>query len=154
MSALILAHIKKIAEAFLQKPIDEAVISVPAYYSDAQRQAVREAGRLAGFDVKRIVNEPTAAALAYGFSRGLDQKILVYDLGGGTFDVSVLQLTGNVFEVLATGGDTFLGGVDFDNRIIDWVLEDFWQKQQHRPRPVPDRHAAREEAGRRPPRST
>jgi molecular chaperone DnaK len=130
VSAMILAHIKKIAEAFLQKPIDAAVISVPAYYSDAQRQAVREAGRLAGFDVKRIVNEPTAAALAYGFSRGLDQKILVYDLGGGTFDVSVLQLTGNVFEVLATGGDTFLGGVDFDNRIIDWVLEDFWQKQK------------------------
>jgi molecular chaperone DnaK len=130
VSAMILAHIKKIAEAFLQKKIDSAIISVPAYYSDAQRQAVREAGRLAGFDVKRIVNEPTAAALAYGFARGLDQKILVYDLGGGTFDVSVLQLTGNVFEVLATGGDTFLGGVDFDNRIIDWVLEDFWQKNR------------------------
>src|SRR5512134_483576 len=127
ISALVLAHIKKIAEAFLQKKIDEAIISVPAYYSDAQRQAVREAGRLAGFDVKRIVNEPTAAALAYGFSRGLDQKVLVYDLGGGTFDVSVLQLSGNVFEVLATGGDTFLGGVDFDNRIIDFVLEDFWR---------------------------
>src|SRR5512133_3513485 len=125
LSAMILAHIKKIAEAFLQRPIEAAVISVPAYYSDAQRQAVREAGRLAGFDVKRIVNEPTAAALAYGFSRGLDQKILVYDLGGGTFDVSVLQLTGNVFEVLATGGDTFLGGVDFDNRIIDYVLESY-----------------------------
>src|SRR5512133_1595398 len=130
VSSLILAHIKKIAEAFLGKTIDAAVISVPAYYSDPQRQAVREAGRLAGFDVKRIVNEPTAAALAYGFARGLDQKILVYDLGGGTFDVSVLQLTGNVFEVLATGGDTFLGGVDFDNRIIDWILEDFWQKQK------------------------
>jgi molecular chaperone DnaK len=128
VSAMVLAHVKKIAEAFLQKGIDEAVISVPAYYSDAQRQAVREAGRLAGFDVKRIVNEPTAAALAYGFSRGLDQKVLVYDLGGGTFDVSVLQLSGNVFEVLATGGDTFLGGVDFDNRIIDFVLEDFWRQ--------------------------
>jgi molecular chaperone DnaK len=130
ISAMVLAHIKKIAEAFLQKEIGEAIISVPAFYSDAQRQAVREAGRLAGFDVKRIVNEPTAAALAYGFSRGLDQKILVYDLGGGTFDVSVLQLQGNVFEVLATGGDTFLGGVDFDNRIIDYVLEDFWQKHK------------------------
>jgi molecular chaperone DnaK len=130
ISSLVLAHIKKIAEAFLQRDIPEAIISVPAYYSDAQRQAVREAGRLAGFDVKRIVNEPTAAALAYGFSRGLDQKILVYDLGGGTFDVSVLQLSGNVFEVLATGGDTFLGGVDFDNRIIDYALEEFWQ--QHR----------------------
>ena len=127
ISAMVLAHIKKIAEAFLKREIPQAVISVPAYYSDAQRQAVREAGRLAGFEVKRIVNEPTAAALAYGFSRGLDQKVLVYDLGGGTFDVSVLQLSGNVFEVLATGGDTFLGGVDFDNRIIDYVLEEFWQ---------------------------
>ncbi|MFT3916168.1 MAG: Hsp70 family protein [Anaeromyxobacteraceae bacterium] len=130
VSAMVLAHIKRIAEAFLQKPIEEAIISVPAYYSDAQRHAVREAGRLAGFVVKRIVNEPTAAALAYGFSRGLDQKILVYDLGGGTFDVSVLQLSGNVFEVLATGGDTFLGGVDFDNRIIDFVLEDFWRQHK------------------------
>jgi molecular chaperone DnaK len=130
VSAMVLAHLKKIAEAFLQKTIDEAVISVPAYYSDAQRHAVREAGRLAGFDVKRIVNEPTAAALAYGFSRGLDQKVLVYDLGGGTFDVSVLQLSGNVFEVLATGGDTFLGGVDFDNRIIDFVLEEFWRQHK------------------------
>jgi molecular chaperone DnaK len=90
VSAVVLAHIKKIAEAFLGKPCDEAIISVPAYYSDAQRQAVREAGRLAGFDVKRIVNEPTAAALAYGFSRGLDQKVLVYDLGGGDSDVSVV----------------------------------------------------------------
>ncbi len=130
ISAMVLQHLKKVAEAFLQKELREAVISVPAYYSDAQRHAVREAGRLAGFDVKRIVNEPTAAALAYGFSRGLDQKILVYDLGGGTFDVSVLQLSGNVFEVLATGGDTFLGGVDFDNRIIDFALEEFWR--QHR----------------------
>jgi molecular chaperone DnaK len=130
ISAMVLAHVKKIAETFLEKGIDEAVISVPAYYSDAQRQAVREAGKLAGFEVKRIVNEPTAAALAYGFSRGLDQKVLVYDLGGGTFDVSVLQLSGNVFEVLATGGDTFLGGVDFDNRIIDFVLEDFWRQHK------------------------
>ncbi len=130
ISAMVLAHIKKIAEAFLQKRIDEAIISVPAYYSDAQRLAVRQAGALAGFEVKRIVNEPTAAALAYGFSRGLDQKVLVYDLGGGTFDVSVLQLSGNVFEVLATGGDTFLGGVDFDNRIIDFVLEDFWRQHK------------------------
>src|SRR5690606_41626243 len=106
-------------------PIDAAVISVPAYYNGSQRQAVKEAGRLGGLDVRRIVNEPSAAALAYGFNRGLDQKILVYDLGGGTFDLSVLHLTGNVFEVLATGGDTFLGGVDFDNRIIDFVLERF-----------------------------
>ena len=103
---------------------------MPAYYNDNQRQAVKEAGLLAGLDVKRIVNEPTAAALAYGFNRGLDQKVLVYDLGGGTFDVSVLQLKRNVFEVVATGGDTFLGGVDFDNRIIDFVLEQFWREHK------------------------
>ena len=154
MSALILAHIKKIAEAFLQKPIDAAVISVPAYYSDAQRQAVREAGRLAGFDVKRIVNEPTAAALAYGFSRGLDQKILVYDLGGGTFDVSVLQLTGNVFEVLATGGRHLprrRGLRQPDHRL---GARGLLAEAADRPRAVPDRHAAREDAGRRTPRST
>lgn len=125
ISSLVLAQAKTIAEQFLGGVVEEAVISVPAFYNDNQRQAVKEAGRLAGFDVKRIVNEPTAAALAYGFNRGLDQKILVYDLGGGTFDVSVLHVTGNVFEVLATGGDTFLGGVDFDNRIIDFVLETF-----------------------------
>jgi len=123
ISAFVLAHAKKIAEQFLGGAVDSAVITVPAYYNDNQRQAVKEAGLLAGLDVKRIVNEPTAAALAYGFNRGLDQKILVYDLGGGTFDVSVLSVTGNVFEVLATGGDTFLGGVDFDNRVIDYVLE-------------------------------
>jgi molecular chaperone DnaK len=127
VSGIILSHLKKIAEAFLGREMGQAVISVPAYYNDNQRQAVKEAGSLAGFEVKRIVNEPTAAALAYGFNRGLDQKVLVYDLGGGTFDVSVLQLSQNVFEVLATGGDTFLGGVDFDNRIIDFVLEAFWR---------------------------
>jgi len=130
VSSLVLAHAKKIAEAFLGQAMGQAVISVPAYYNDNQRHAVKEAGRLAGFDVKRIVNEPTAAALAYGFNRGLDQKVLVYDLGGGTFDVSVLQLSANVFEVLATGGDTFLGGVDFDNRIIDFALELFWREHK------------------------
>ena len=130
VSSFILKQIKTMAEQFLGGPIDEAVISVPAYYTDSQRQAVKEAGRLAGFNVKRIVNEPTAAALAYGFNRGLDQKILVYDLGGGTFDVSVLHLTGNVFEVLATGGDTFLGGVDFDNRVVDYVLEKVWEESK------------------------
>jgi molecular chaperone DnaK len=122
ISAYVLGHVKTMAEQFLGGAIDEAVISVPAYYNDNQRNAVKEAGKLAGFSVKRIVNEPTAAALAYGFSRNLNQKVLVYDLGGGTFDVSVLQLHDQVFEVLATGGDTFLGGVDFDNRIIDFVL--------------------------------
>ncbi len=130
ISGLVLSHVKKIAEAFLAREMGAAVISVPAYYNDNQRQAVKEAGRLAGFDVKRIVNEPTAAALAYGFNRGLNQKLLVYDLGGGTFDVSVLQVAGNVFEVLTTGGDTFLGGVDFDNRIIDYALDAFWREHR------------------------
>jgi molecular chaperone DnaK len=130
ISGLVLGHVRRVAEAFLHKEIREAVVSVPAYYNDNQRNAVKEAGRQGGLDVKRIVNEPTAAALAYGFNRGLDQKILVYDLGGGTFDVSVLQLSGNVFEVLATGGDTFLGGVDFDNRIIDFLLDEFWRRHR------------------------
>ena len=128
ISSFVLSQVKTIAEQFLGGKVEAAVISVPAYYNDNQRNAVKEAGKLAGFDVKRIVNEPTAAALAYGFNRGLDQKLMVYDLGGGTFDVSVLHVTGNVFEVIATGGDTFLGGVDFDNRIIDYVLESFRQE--------------------------
>ncbi len=125
ISALVLAQVKRMSEQFLGVAIEDAIISVPAYYNDNQRNAVKEAGRLAGLTVKRIVNEPTAAALAYAYNRSLSQKILVYDLGGGTFDVSVLQLHGNVFEVLATGGDTFLGGVDFDNRIVDYVLDRF-----------------------------
>ncbi|HYX92035.1 MAG TPA: Hsp70 family protein, partial [Myxococcaceae bacterium] len=108
ISSFVLRQVKTIAEQFLRGGIESAVISVPAYYNDNQRSAVKKAGQLAGFDVKRIVNEPTAAALAYGFNRGLDQKVLVYDLGGGTFDVSVLHIAGSVFEVLATGGDTFL----------------------------------------------
>jgi molecular chaperone DnaK len=125
ISAFVLSHCKRVAETTLGQPIADAVIAVPAYYNDNQRLAVKEAGRLAGLNVRRIVNEPTAAALAYGLNRGFDHKVLVYDLGGGTFDVSVLHLQGNVMEVLATGGDTFLGGVDFDNRIIDHVLEQF-----------------------------
>src|ERR1700694_5318175 len=122
ISAFVLQHCKRVAEATLGQEITDAVISVPAYYNDNQRQAAKEAGRLAGFNVRRIVNEPTAAALAYGLTRGFDHKVLVYDLGGGTFDVSVLQLHGNVMEVLATGGDTFLGGVDFGDSIDDYVL--------------------------------
>jgi molecular chaperone DnaK len=125
ISSFVLAQVRTMAEQFLGGPVDEAIISVPAYYNDNQRNAVKEAGKLAGLNVRRIVNEPTAAALAYGFNRGLDQKILVYDLGGGTFDVSVLNLNGNVFEVVATGGDTFLGGSDFDRRIVQWALEQF-----------------------------
>ncbi len=125
ISAFVLQHCKRVAEATLAQEIHDAIISVPAFYNDNQRQAVKTAGKLAGFNVRRIVNEPTAAALAYGLNRGFDHKVMVYDLGGGTFDVSILQLHGNVMEVLATGGDTFLGGVDFDNRIIDHVLEEF-----------------------------
>jgi len=125
ISAFVLQHCKRVAETTLGQEIHDAIISVPAYYNDNQRQAVKTAGKLAGFNVRRIVNEPTAAALAYGLNRGFDHKVLVFDLGGGTFDVSLLQLHGNVMEVLATGGDTFLGGVDFDNRIIDFVLEEF-----------------------------
>ena len=124
LSAQILSHVKALAEAALQEPVSEAIISVPAYYNDNQRQAVKEAGTRAGFRVRRIVNEPTAAALAFGFNRAFEEKVLIYDFGGGTFDVSVLQISGNVFEVIATGGDSFLGGVDLDNRIIDFVLSE------------------------------
>lgn len=125
VSALILHEIREIAQNHLQQPVYRAVISVPAYYNDNQRQAVRKAGLLAGLRVERIVNEPTAAALAYGFGRGLEQRLLVYDLGGGTFDASVLHIHHDIYEVLSTGGNTFLGGVDFDNRLIDYVVEHF-----------------------------
>ena len=125
VSGLILRHVKTISEQFLGGTVEEAVICVPAYYNENQRAAVKEAGRLAGFDVRRLVNEPTAAAIAYGFNRGFDKRILVFDLGGGTFDVSVLELHGNVFQVIASGGDTFLGGADFDAAIIQFVLQSF-----------------------------
>ncbi len=124
LSARILAHVKAQVERSAGETVPEAIISVPAYYNDNQRQAVKEAGARAGFTVRRIVNEPTAAALAFGFNRAFNEKVLIYDLGGGTFDVSVLQIAGNVFEVVATGGDSFLGGVDLDNRVIDYVLSD------------------------------
>ncbi len=130
LSARVLAHVRRLAEEALRAPVDEAIISVPAYYNDNQRQAVKEAGSRAGFTVRRIVNEPTAAALAFGFNRAFEEKVLIYDLGGGTFDVSVLQISGNVFEVIATGGDSFLGGVDLDNRIIDFILEEI--RRAHR----------------------
>ena len=121
----ILRHVKRYAEIQMGDDIPDVVIAVPAYFNDHQRTLVKKAGEIAGWNVRRVVNEPTAAALAYGFNRGFDQKILIYDLGGGTFDVSVLELTGNVFQVIATGGDMFLGGTDFDNRIVDWILESF-----------------------------
>ncbi|MFL5343539.1 MAG: TIGR02266 family protein [Hyalangium sp.] len=128
ISALILREVKEVAQNQIGQPISRAVITVPAYYNDNQRTAVREAGQLAGLYVERILNEPTAAALAYGYGRKLNQRILVYDLGGGTFDASVLELHDTVYEVISTGGDTFLGGIDFDNAIVEYLLEEF-QKQ-------------------------
>ncbi|OFX25610.1 MAG: 2-alkenal reductase [Anaeromyxobacter sp. RBG_16_69_14] len=123
VSALVLKEVKEVAQNHLGEEVNRAVITVPAYYNERQRAAVRRAGALAGFHVERIVNEPTAAALAYAYGRGVRQRILVYDLGGGTFDASVLELQDNVYEVVSTGGDTFLGGVDFDNRIVARLLE-------------------------------
>lgn len=126
ISAMILQKMKKTAEDYLGQEVTEAVITVPAYFSDSQRQATKEAGQIAGLDVKRIVNEPTAAALAYGIDKAnKDMKIAVFDLGGGTFDISILEFGGGVFEVLSTNGDTHLGGDDFDHVIIDWLVQEF-----------------------------
>lgn len=125
ISAKILAKMKSDAEKFLGQPITEAVITVPAYFNDSQRTATKEAGQIAGLNVQRIINEPTASALAYGLDKKTNEKILVYDLGGGTFDVSVLEIGDGVFEVKATNGDTHLGGDDFDNKIIHWLLDEF-----------------------------
>ena len=129
ISAMILQKMKETAEAYLGEKVTEAVITVPAYFNDTQRQATKDAGRIAGFDVKRIINEPTAAALAYGLDKKKDEKIAVFDLGGGTYDISILELGEGVFEVKATNGDTHLGGDDFDKRIIDWLAEEF-KKQE------------------------
>ena len=126
VSAFILMKLKEDAERHLGEPVTKAVITVPAYFNDAQRQATKDAGKIAGLEVLRIINEPTAAALAYGLDKNDGKKIAVYDLGGGTFDISILKLSKGVFEVLATAGDTFLGGEDFDGRIImDWLVLDF-----------------------------
>ena len=130
ISAMILQYIKKYAEDYLGETVDKAVITVPAYFNDAQRQATKDAGKIAGLEVERIINEPTAAALAYGLDKlENDEKVLVYDLGGGTFDVSILELGDGVFEVLATNGDTHVGGDDFDEKVIDWLAENF--KNEH-----------------------
>ena len=130
ISAMILQYIKKYAEDYLGETVDKAVITVPAYFNDAQRQATKDAGKIAGLEVERIINEPTAAALAYGLDKlENDEKVLVYDLGGGTFDVSILELGDGVFEVLSTNGDTHLGGDDFDEKVIDWLAENF--KNEH-----------------------
>ena len=125
ISAMILQKLKADAEAYLGQPVTQAVITVPAYFSDSQRQATKDAGKIAGLEVLRIINEPTAAALAYGVDKEAEQKIMVYDLGGGTFDVSILDIGEGVLEVLSTAGDTHLGGDDFDQRIIDWMVSEF-----------------------------
>ncbi len=129
ISAMILQKLKADAEAYLGEKVTEAVITVPAYFDDTQRQATKDAGRIAGLDVKRIINEPTASALAYGLDKKHDEKIAVYDLGGGTFDISILELGEGVFEVKATNGDTHLGGDDFDQRVIEWLLAEFKRDQ-------------------------
>jgi molecular chaperone DnaK len=129
ISAMILQKIKQDAEAYLGEPVVEAVITVPAYFNDSQRQATKDAGKIAGLKVMRIINEPTASSLAYGLGKGIEQRIAVYDLGGGTFDISTLDVGDEVFEVLSTNGDTFLGGDDFDQRIINWVADEFRKEQ-------------------------
>jgi molecular chaperone DnaK len=125
VSAMILSKIKADAEAYLGEPVTEAVITVPAYFDDSQRQATKDAGKIAGLEVKRIINEPTAAALAYGLENKKEEKIAVFDLGGGTFDISLLELGDGVFEVKSTNGDTHLGGDDFDDIIINWLADEF-----------------------------
>jgi molecular chaperone DnaK len=130
ISAMVLREMKSIAESRLGQPISKAVVTVPAFFNDNQRQATKDAARIAGLEVLRILNEPTAAALAYGFGRGLRQRVAVYDLGGGTFDISILEIGEDVFEVLSTSGDTFLGGDDFDDRVIDLLAEQFMAKHK------------------------
>ena len=127
--AFILQKMKEAAEAHLGEKVEKAVITVPAYFNDAQRQATKDAGKIAGLEVLRIINEPTAAALAYGLEKNEGKKIAVYDLGGGTFDVSILEIGDGVFEVKATNGDTFLGGEDFDLRLVDYLADEFKKEQ-------------------------
>ena len=126
VGAAVLGKMKETAESFLGRPVREAVVTVPAYFNDSQRNATKDAGKIAGLDVKRIINEPTAAALAYGLDKTADGKVIaVYDLGGGTFDVSILEISGGVFEVKATNGDTLLGGEDFDNTLVSWIVAEY-----------------------------
>src|SRR6266487_3571420 len=129
ISAMILQKLKKAAEDYLGEKVTEAVITVPAYFNDAQRQATKDAGEIAGLEVKRIINEPTAASLAYGLDKEADQAILVFDLGGGTFDVSVLEIGDGVFEVKSTAGDNHLGGDNFDKAVVDWLVTEFKKSQ-------------------------
>src|SRR6202021_1181375 len=138
VSSFILGKLKADAESKLGEKITQAVITVPAYFNDSQRHATKDAGRIAGLEVLRIINEPTAASLAYGLEKKSDEKIAVYDLGGGTFGISVLQIGDGVFEVKATNGDTHLGGDDWDNKLIDWILEEFKKEQGMDLRKQPD----------------
>ena len=128
VSSKILNTCRTVASDYLRRPINKAVVTVPAYFNDKQRQAVKEAGDLIGLEVVRVINEPTAAAMAYGIKRNLNQTVAIYDLGGGTFDVSVIDIRGRTFEVKATGGDIFLGGIDWDNALIKYVIDDFQAK--------------------------
>ncbi len=129
IAGIILREMKRVAEEYVGEPVSEAVITVPAYFNDPQRQCTKDAGKIAGLEVLRIINEPTAAAMAYGAGRQAEEKIAIYDLGGGTFDISVLDMSGGVIEVLATAGNTFLGGEDFDRRIVAWLVESFQQTE-------------------------
>src|SRR5687768_11964376 len=138
IAAFVLGKLKADAEAYLGEKVTQAVITVPAYFNDSQRQATKDAGKIAGLDVLRIINEPTAASLAYGLDKKKDEKIAVFDLGGGTFDISVLEIGEGVFEVKATNGDTHLGGDDWDNRIMDWILDEFKKDQGMDLRKQPD----------------
>src|SRR5687768_1636010 len=138
IAAFVLAKLKADAEAYLGEKVTQAVITVPAYFNDSQRQATKDAGKIAGLEVLRIINEPTAASLAYGLDKKKDEEIAVFDLGGGTFDISVLEIGEGVFEVKATNGDTHLGGDDWDNRIMDWILDEFKKDQGMDLRKQPD----------------
>ena len=130
ISSMILSEMKLIAEQYLERDVHKCVVTVPAYFNDAQRQATKDAGRIAGLDVVRIINEPTAASLAYGYGKSMERKVAVFDLGGGTFDISILEIGNGVFEVIATAGDTYLGGEDFDNRIIEWLVFGFLKEHK------------------------
>ncbi len=130
IQSMILAEMAKIAEEHLGQPVKKVVITVPAYFKDPQRQATKDAGAIAGLDVIRIINEPTAAALAYGFGKSINKKVVVYDLGGGTFDISILEINEGVYEVVTSNGDTFLGGEDFDSRVMEWLLDEFYQEHE------------------------
>ena len=129
IGSMVLTKMKETAESFLGSPVKKAVITVPAYFNDSQRQATKDAGRIAGLDVQRIINEPTAASLAYGLDKKDGQVIAIYDLGGGTFDISLLEISGGVFEVKATNGDTLLGGEDFDETLLQYLVKTFKQQQ-------------------------